>query len=114
MSARLFAITLVACLFSSWGFAQSSSTDETYTVPRTEHGHPDFQGVWSTRFNTGLERPEGLPLVLSSEQATGFAHAVSGSLEGNVDPDIDRLGPPVLAVVGGASVSYTHLRAHET
>ena len=35
-------------------------------------------------------------------QATGFAHAVSGSLEGNVDPDIDRLGPPVLAVVGGA------------
>ena len=75
MTARLLAMTLVACRFSSWGFAQSSSTDDTYTVPRTEHGHPDFQGVWSTRFNTGLERPEGLPLVLSPEQATGFALA---------------------------------------
>ena len=48
-----------------------------------------------------LERPEGLPLVLSPEQAAGFAQTVARSLEGNTDPDIDRLGPPVLAVVNG-------------
>ena len=98
MPARMLATTLIACLFSGWSFAQSSDADDVYKVPRTEHDHPDFQGVWSTRFNTMLERPEGLPLVLSPEQAAGFAQAVARSLEGNDDPDIDRLGPPVLAV----------------
>ena len=101
MSARVLAITLVACLFGSWSFAQSSDTDDTYKVPRTEHDQPDFQGVWSTRFNTMLERPEGLPLVLSPEQAAGFVQAVALGGKANIDPDIDRLGPPVLAVVNG-------------
>ncbi len=101
MSARVFAVTLIACLCSSWSFAQSSDTDDTYKLPRTKHGHPDFQGVWSTRFHTMLERPEGLPLVMSPEQAAGFAQSVARSLEGNADPDIDRLGPPVLTVVNG-------------
>ena len=101
MFARILVVTLIACLVGSWSFAQSSDTDDTYRVPRTEEGHPDLQGVWSTRFNTPLERPEGLPLVLSPEQAAGFAQAAVRFLEGNADPDIDRLGPPVLAVVNG-------------
>ena len=101
MSARVLVITLIACLCSSSSFAQSSDTDDTYKVPRTTHGHPDFQGVWSTRFHTMLERPEGLPLVMSPDQAAGFAQSVARSLEGNADPDIDRLGPPVLTVVNG-------------
>jgi hypothetical protein len=98
MYSRTFAITLITCIFSAGGFAQSS---DTYQVPRTEFGEPDFQGVWSTRFNTMLERPEGLPLVLSNEQAAGFAQAVASGGDDNTDPDIDRLGPPVLAVVNG-------------
>jgi len=101
MSARVLTITFIACLCSSWSFAQSSNTDNTYKVPRTKHGRPDFQGVWSTRFHTMLERPEGLPLVLSPERAAGFAQSVARSLERNTDPDIDRLGPPVLTVVNG-------------
>ena len=101
MPVRMLAITLITCLLGSWSFAQSSDIDSTYKVSRTEHGHPDFQGVWSTRFHTMLERPEGLPLVMSPEQAAGFAQSVAGSLEGNSDPDIDRLGPPVLTVVNG-------------
>ena len=98
MFCRMFAILISACIFSVGSFAQSS---DTYEVPRTEFGQPDFQGVWSTRFNTMLERPEGLPLVLSVEQAAGFAQAVAAGNTGNTDPDIDRLGPPVLAVVNG-------------
>ena len=98
MFCRMFAILISACIFSVGSFAQSS---DTYEVPRTEFGQPDFQGVWSTRFNTMLERPEGLPLVLSGEQAAGFAQAVAAGNTGNTDPDIDRLGPPVLAVVNG-------------
>lgn len=98
MYSRIFTIALTACIFSAEGFAQSI---DTYQVPRTEFGQPDFQGVWSTRFSTMLERPEGLPLVLSSEQAAGFAQAVAAGGEGNTDPDIDIFGPPVLAVVNG-------------
>ena len=98
MYSRTFVIALTSCLFSAGSFAQSS---DTYQVPKTEFGQPDFQGVWSTRFNTMLERPEGLPLVLSPEQAAGFAQAVAAGGEDNTDPDIDRLGPPVLAVVNG-------------
>ncbi len=101
MTARTLAITLIVCLCSSLSFAQSSDTDDTYTVPRTEHDRPDFQGVWSTRFNTMLERPAGLPLVLSPEQAAGFAQAIASGGEDNIDPDIDRFGSPVLAVVDG-------------
>lgn len=98
MYSRTFAIALTACLFGAGSFAQSS---DSYQVPRTEFGQPDFQAVWSTRFNTMLERPEGLPLVLSPEQAAGFAQAVTAGFGDNNDPDIDILGPPVLAVVNG-------------
>ncbi len=91
-------ICLFIILFSSLSLAQEP---ESYQVPRTEHGQPDFQGVWSTRFNTMLERPEGLPLVLSAEQAAGFAQAVASGGDDNTDPDIDILGAPVLAVVNG-------------
>ncbi len=102
MQARAFFIALTLCLFNSFSFAQ---TADSYEVPRTEYGQPDFQGVWSTRFNTMLERPQGLPLALSAEQAAGFAQAVAAGMDDNNDPDIDRLGPPVLAVVNGESRS---------
>ena len=99
--ARTLAITLVVCLGSSSSLAQSSDIHDAYEVPRTEHGDPDFQGVWSTRFSTPLERPGGLPLVLSPDQAAGFVQAAAQPFEANVDPDIDRFGPQVLAMVDG-------------
>lgn len=76
---------------------------ETYQVPRTEYGDPDIQGTWGARFSTLLERPEGVPLVLSPEQAAGFAQGAyqQGGLAGNTDPDIDIFGPPVLTRVNG-------------
>ncbi|NKB33186.1 MAG: hypothetical protein GKR91_08815 [Pseudomonadales bacterium] len=90
---------LATSLISSWAVAQSS---DSYEAPRNEHNQPDFQAVWSTRFNTMLERPEGMPLVLSPEMAHGFANAVyENGLSGNTDPDIDILGPPTLAIVKG-------------
>ena len=98
MTIRALAIALTICIFNSLSLAQSA---DNYQVPRTEHGQPDLQGVWSARFNTMLERPEGLPLVPSPEQAAGFAQAVAQSLAGNDDPDIDNFGPPVLARVKG-------------
>jgi hypothetical protein len=98
---RSCAVMLAACLVSSLSVAQPSDSERNYEVPRTEHGAPDFQGVWSTRFSTGLERPPGMPLVLSPEAAAGYAAAVETSLAGNTDPDIDRFGAHVLAMVDG-------------
>ena len=95
---RALLIAITATILSSGASAQSA---DTYQVPRTEFGQPDFQGVWSTRFNTMLERPPGVPLVLPPEQASGFAQVVAGYLGDNTDPDIDRLGPPALTVVNG-------------
>ena len=46
-------LTLVA-FSGDWLFAQ------TWRVPRTSWGHPDFQGVWSTATITPLERPADL------------------------------------------------------
>lgn len=99
---RLFprpsSVLLPLLLICGTAFAQ----DTDYQVPRTEYGDPDLQAVWSTRFNTGLERREGFPLVLSPEMAAGFAQAFyEQGLSGNTDPDIDILGPPVMAKVKG-------------
>jgi hypothetical protein len=99
MRALLFCLSLATCLFGTVILAQAP---ESYQVPRTEFGQPDFQGVWSTVFNTMLERPGEMPLVLPPEQAAGFAAVVSQNLGDNNDPDVDRFGPPTLAMVNGS------------
>jgi len=48
-----------------------------------------------------LERPGEMPLILSPEQAAGFAAIVSENQPDNNDPDVDRFGPPTLAKVNG-------------
>lgn len=99
MNTRIIALALCALFLNTAAFSQSS---DTYQVPRTEHGQPDFQGVWGTRFSTMLERPPGLPPALPAEAAAGFAQAVAQVGEGtNTDPDIESFGAPVLAVVNG-------------
>lgn len=75
---------------------------DDYKVPKTVRGEPDFQGVWSARFSTMLERPAEMPLELTPEQARGFIQAASqGTSEANTDPDIDIFGEQVLAKVKG-------------
>ncbi|MCG8415354.1 MAG: hypothetical protein MI746_14140 [Pseudomonadales bacterium] len=95
---RKFALAFCSLAFISISYAQSA---ENYQVPRTEYNQPDLQGVWSARFNTPLERPNGLPLELSDEQAQGMLSATSFGPDVNTDPDIDILGPPTLASVRG-------------
>ncbi|MDY6948905.1 MAG: hypothetical protein SXG53_24690 [Pseudomonadota bacterium] len=43
----------------------------TYKVPRTAHGHPDLQGMWTNATLTPVERPKALgnKLVLSEDEA---------------------------------------------
>lgn len=96
---RKVMLTLVTLLPATVLVAQQTAT---YQVPRNEYGQPDLQGVWGVRFNTPLERFEGMPPALPPEAAAGFAEAIyQQGLAGNTDPDIDNFGAPVLAVVAG-------------
>ena len=73
-----------------------------YTAPRTEHGQPDFQGVWATRFLTTLERPAGVEgLVLGPQQAQVLAAKIRSMLPAVIDPDVQLHDINELAMVKG-------------
>jgi hypothetical protein len=73
-----------------------------YTVPRTEHGRPDFQGFWATAFLTLLERPPGVEtLVVDAEQAKAVAAAIRARTPKVIDPDVQLDDIRQLAKVKG-------------
>jgi hypothetical protein len=73
-----------------------------YVAPRTEYGHPDFQGVWVTEFLTMLERPTGVEnLIASPEQAQAVAEAIRASMPSVIDPDFQISDIKQLARVKG-------------
>ena len=86
MCQRLVLMALLASVASTAAVAQQP---KPYKVPRTEHGHPDFQGIWATAFLTMLERLPGVEgLVATPEQAEKLVAAIRGKMSGLVDPDV--------------------------
>ena len=51
--------------------ARDAANDAHWKSPRTEHGHPDLQGVWTSATITPLERPDqfGDRLVITEVEA---------------------------------------------
>src|SRR5262249_40694636 len=47
-------LSILACVLS----APNAFAQQRYVAPRTEYGHPDFQGVWTNATITPLVRPE--------------------------------------------------------
>ena len=96
---RLILSVLALLTTSTIGLAQPV---EPYDVPRTPHGHPDFQGVWAIGFLYLLERPPGIDgLVATPEQADALAETIRTQLPDNVDPDVLRYNFRQLAQVKG-------------
>ena len=94
---RVALAVMMVCALSVEG-----SAEDSYEVPLTEHGQPDFQGSWGIRFSTPLERYDGMPLVLTAEFAKKFLDASHDAVfAGNTDPDIDIFGPQQLVTVKG-------------
>ena len=94
----------VLALLASLAAAASAPAQQVrrYTVPRTEHGHPDFQGVWATGFITMLERPPGVEdLVATPEQARALAAMIRTKLPALIDPDVQISDIKQLAMVKG-------------
>jgi hypothetical protein len=97
---RLFVLSiLVAVTGPPVALAQQV---KRYQVPRTEHGHPDLQGVWATAFLTTLERPPGIDyLVATPEQALKMANTILTRRPAVLDPQFDWDGVAQLAMVKG-------------
>jgi hypothetical protein len=97
---RLLALALAAAVGAST--AAGAQQSARYSVPRTEHGHPDFQGFWATAFLTLLERPPGVePLVVDAEQAKAVAAAIRARAPKVIDPDVQLDDIRQLAKVKG-------------
>ncbi len=56
---------------------QSACAQDDYTVPLTEWGVPDVQGIWNYETRTGLERPDEYEGALEIDEATMLEKMVS-------------------------------------
>ena len=81
--------TMVAVVWpvtiSAEGQEQDAAAD-AWTASRTPWGHPDLQGIWSSKTTTLLERPdeyEGREFLTDEEVATLEGRARKASLEGS-------------------------------
>jgi hypothetical protein len=64
-------------------------------IPRMPDGRPDLQGMYDLAMLTPLERPNGVPAVLTDEQAAKLEKdAVAREQAGNLPIDGDRKAPP--------------------
>ena len=80
------------------------AAESGYLAPKTEHGAPDLQGVWSIATQTNLERAERFngQLVISEEEAILIEARVQARNEASNQPsDPDREAPDVGRNVGG-------------
>jgi hypothetical protein len=90
MRQRLFIASGLALATAVLVSAQPSSK-----VPRLPDGHPDLQGMYDLAMLTPLERPNGLPLVLTDEQAAKLEKdAAAAQQAGSLPIDGNRAAPP--------------------
>ena len=87
---------LLATAWTPTAATGQSAAPRAWTVPRTPEGHPDLQGNWTNATLTGLQRPAGLPLVLTKEQVAKLEKIRSDSIEKlSKASDPNRTAPPV-------------------
>lgn len=72
--------------------AQSPDTPAGWTMPRTEYGHPNLQGMWGNRTQTPMERPEALGEQRTYTEAEALAmeqslHATEAGKPTVLDPN---------------------------
>lgn len=81
---------IAACLAA---FAIATAHAYAQNLPRTREGHPDFDGIWESRWITPFERPDGTTAAtLSGDEATAFAAAERADLfkgDGALHPEGD-------------------------
>lgn len=95
-------LALAALLVAAASITVVAQQAGAYKVPRTEHGHPDFQGIWATAFLTMLERLPGVEgLIATPQQADALVAGIRGKMPVLVDPDVFIHDIRQLAMVKG-------------
>lgn len=70
-------------------FAGGAAAAEPYKAPRTFHGDPDLQGIWTNASLTVLERPDQFKKLVATEaEAQAYAKA-SAQLLASIDAPTD-------------------------
>lgn len=83
--------------------AGGATAQEIYRAPRDAYGHPILEGVWSARWLTTLERPDGTPLVLTPAEGAERVRAMLTERARNdiFDEEIAYPDATTLAIVRG-------------
>jgi hypothetical protein len=92
----------------------AQESNSSWSVPRTEFGHPDFQGNWSNRTQSPIQRPKQLGNKRAYTQAEAYA-LEELAWEANqvkfepIDPD--RTAPEIGGrIIQQADANFTDIR----
>jgi hypothetical protein len=95
LAAFAFLLLTAALVLPSATPAEAQQAPPGWTVPRTEHGHPDLQGNWSNATLTPIARPQGVGPVLTPAQVRELEGERAAFIEADLAPsDPDRAPPP--------------------
>jgi hypothetical protein len=86
---------LLMALASVGGMAVMASAQTASRIPRMLDGKPDLQGMYDLAMLTPVERPAGLPAVLSDEEAVRLEKRAADAVHTGALPiDGNRSAPP--------------------
>jgi hypothetical protein len=91
--------------------AASTAGNKDWRTPRTEHGHPDLQGVWTNATITPLERPDrfGDRLVITEDEARELEGAEAAYNEAADAPsDLTKPAPATCRSGSGPTCGYNN------
>lgn len=103
MTSAFTSVRRLLCGLAAYALVSSSAlaSANPYKAPRTTHGHPDLQGLWTNATLTPVERPStlGEKLVLTEAEATRMEQQMAARMEAAnapSDPDeVQRAGQNV-------------------
>jgi hypothetical protein len=90
---------VLSAAFINGGYAQAAE----WSMPRTEHGHPDLQGFWTNTTQTPIERPAHLGMQRDYTEAEALAleaDARQADQEKALPLDGDRSAPSAGDAIG--------------
>ena len=88
LTAAVVVVAAVVLMAPAAAFGQASDVaPEGWTMPRTQDGQPDLQGVWANNVATPLERPEELAEkeALTDEELAGLKARAARLFDGQGD-----------------------------